>query len=306
MATCSACGYEVIPGNNLCTNCGVNYDTAPAQVSPDAASDTAAAAAFSGQPAAAAAINTYEPAAEVATAPPEAATPQYQAGQTATEGQPQPVPGPAYGHYASSQQPPGQFPAGPLAPPGWPAAGQDARVSMAAVAVSRPPALVGPGITQAATACPKCGQAWTGSQSCTFCGQVWGLPNGIVLSSAGRRLGGFLLDGLLIACTLVIGWIVWTLIVWTQGQTPAKQLLGMRVVRLDTRTHAGWGRMFLRDFVGKLIVAVIGSLIPFIGNVVADCWLLWDKDKQELWDKIAGTVVVNDPDRSLAPSAAGA
>jgi uncharacterized RDD family membrane protein YckC len=100
--------------------------------------------------------------------------------------------------------------------------------------------------------------------------------------------------------------IIWTLVVWAQGQTPGKQLLGMRVVRLDTRTYAGWGRMFLRDFVGKLLVALVSSLIPFLGGVIADCWLLWDKDRQELWDKIAGTIVVNDPDKQLAPSVAGA
>lgn len=306
MRTCSACGYDVIPGDNFCTNCGVHYDTAPPQVSPDAASGTATAAAFDSQPAAAAAINYDEAAAEAVTAQPEPATQRSQAGQTANDGQPQPAPAASYGHYGSPQQEPGQFSAGPFALPGGAAPGQDAPVPVAAVDVSTVAAPAGFGTPQTAAVCPKCGQAWTGSQSCTFCGQVWGLPEGIVLSSAGRRLGGVLLDALLILCTLVIGWIVWTLIVWAQGQTPGKQVLGMRVIRLDTRTYAGWGRMFLRDFVGKLLVAVVSSLIPFIGAVIADCWLLWDKDKQELWDKLAGTVVVNDPDKRLAPSAAGA
>ena len=163
------------------------------------------------------------------------------------------------------------------------------------------PQPAGQGTLQGMRACPNCGQAWTGSQSCTFCGQVWGLPNGIVLSSAGRRLGEYLLEGLLAFITLGIGWIIWSLIVWTQGQTPAKQVLGMRVVRLDERVSARWGRMFLREFVGKLIVGVVSSLLFGIGAIVADCWLLWDKDRQELWDKIAGTVVVNDPDKRLAP-----
>jgi uncharacterized RDD family membrane protein YckC len=122
-----------------------------------------------------------------------------------------------------------------------------------------------------------------------------------VLASAGRRLGGYLLDGLLVLCTLVIGWVIWSLVVWAQGQTPGKQMLGMRVVRLDQRTYAGWGRMFLREFVGKLIVWLIASFIFVIGAVIADLWLLWDKDKQELWDKIAGTVVVADPDKRLVP-----
>jgi hypothetical protein len=39
---------------------------------------------------------------------------------------------------------------------------------------------------------------------------------------------------------------------------------------------------------GKLLVSLTFRLL-FIGSVIADCWLLWDKDKQELWDKIAGT-----------------
>jgi uncharacterized RDD family membrane protein YckC len=268
MRTCSACGYEVIPGNNFCANCGARYETEPAQVASDAAGGAAAPAAFDGQPATTEAVDFHEPAEAVAA-------------------------------------PPGQFSAGPYATPGRAAASQYAPIPAAAAGAGMAAAPAGYGAQQPVAVCPKCGQAWTGSQSCTFCGQVWGLPKGIVLASAGRRLGGLLLDMLLIVCTLVIGWIVWALIAWTQGQSPAKQLLGMRVVRLDTRTRAGWGRMFLRDFVGKILVAVVSSLIPFVGNLLADCWLLWDKDNQELWDKLAGTVVVNDPDRRLALSGAG-
>lgn len=310
MGTCSACGYEVIPGNNFCANCGVRYETASAQVTPDVAvgagaTGTAATTAFDTQPATAAAASFYETAQAVTVQPEPAAQPPL-AAQTLADGQFRAVPGTSSGPYAESQLPPGQFSAGPFASPGGAAASQYASVPAASAGAGLVPAPGGFRAPQAATVCPKCGQAWTGSQSCTFCGQVWGLPNGIVLSSAGRRLGGFLLDALLIFCTLVIGWIIWTLIVWTRGQSPAKQLLGMRVVRLDTRAPAGWGRMFLRDFVGKILVGLVSSLIPFVGNVLADCWLLWDKDNQELWDKLAGTVVVNDPDNRLAPSASGA
>jgi uncharacterized RDD family membrane protein YckC len=264
MGTCSNCGNDVVPEDNFCANCGARYDTAQAQVSTDSAADTAAAMA--------------------------AASDSQSAAATAI-------------NYGPPQQPPGQFSAGPFTPPDGLAAGQAAPAPEAATGVSMAAAPAVYGVQQTAAVCPKCGQAWTGSQSCTFCGQVWGLPQGIVLSSAGRRLGGVLLDGLLIFCTLVIGWIIWTLIVWAQGQTPGKQLLGMRVVRLDSRTYAGWGKMFLRDFVGKLLVALVSSLIPFVGGIIADCWLLWDKDKQELWDKIAGTIVVDDPHKRLLPAA---
>ena len=56
------------------------------------------------------------------------------------------------------------------------------------------------------------------------------------------------------------------------------------------------------DADAELLVSLTFGLL-FIGGVIADCWLLWDKDKQELWDKIAGTVVVNDPEKLLIPSA---
>ena len=313
MRTCTDCGYEVMPEDHFCTNCGARQDPAEAQVRRETESGSATAAALDGQPAAdfdgpAAGPETAHAnlraqpqlqAAQEAQGPPP--TLRLQAVQTAQGVQSQPVPDSAQEHYAPSQQLPGQYAPGQLALPDGPVATQ-AVVN----AASGVPASAGLGGRQAAAVCPNCGQVWTGSQSCAFCGQVWGLPCGILLSSAGRRFGGFLLEGVLIVCTLGIGWIIWSLIVWAQGLTPAKQVLGMRVVRLDQRIYAGWGKMFLREFIGKGIVWLIGTFILLIGQVVADCWLLWDKDKQELWDKMAGTVVVNDPGKRLAPSAQAA
>jgi uncharacterized RDD family membrane protein YckC len=34
-------------------------------------------------------------------------------------------------------------------------------------------------------------------------------------------------------------------------------------------------------------------------GIILDLWLLWDKDNQELWDKLAGTVVVNDRNKEV-------
>jgi uncharacterized RDD family membrane protein YckC len=274
MGTCSACGREVMSGENFCSNCGAPQGPAPAQVSADPGSRSVTAAALDGQYGQEAATRFGEPAAGAGMAQPGLTT-----------------------------QPPGQFAAGPFAPPGGSAATQAPFVPAPAANVGSVPAPAAVGPSLAAATCPNCGQPWSGAQSCGFCGQLWGLPVGFRVSSAGRRFGGYLLDLLLILCTLGIGWFIWTLVVWAQGQTPAKQLLGMRVIRLDTRMYAGWGRMFLRDFVGKGIVWLIAYMILFIGGVIADCWLLWDKDKQELWDKLAGTVVVDDPDKRLGPSA---
>lgn len=292
MGTCSACGYEITPEDNFCSNCGARYAPAQVQVSSEAAPQAALATAFDGH---SARTNSAEP------EQPDLGARQSGATQTTQGRQSWPPPGSGYDPYVSPNQPPGQYGAGPF-PPSAGGSASHAAPAPPTVGAGQVPVPVGYGAPQAAAVCANCGQAWTGSQACTFCGQVWGLPRGIALSSAGRRLGGYLLDGVLIFCTLVIGWVIWTLIVWAQGQTPGKQILGMRVVRLDTRAHAGWGRMFLRDFVGKLLVSLTFGLL-FIGGVIADCWLLWDQDRQELWDKIAGTVVVNDPDKQLAPSA---
>jgi uncharacterized RDD family membrane protein YckC len=49
-----------------------------------------------------------------------------------------------------------------------------------------------------------------------------------------HRLGAVVLDSVFCALTFYIGYIVWALIVWGQGQTPAKQILKMRVYSIDT------------------------------------------------------------------------
>jgi hypothetical protein len=44
-----------------------------------------------------------------------------------------------------------------------------------------------------------------------------------------HRLGGWAVDLALNFVTFGIGWFIWSLVVWGQGQTPGKQLLKMRV-----------------------------------------------------------------------------
>jgi uncharacterized RDD family membrane protein YckC len=119
------------------------------------------------------------------------------------------------------------------------------------------------------------------------------------LSSAGKRFGAWLLEALLIVVTLVIGWVIWSLIVWAKGQTPAKSLLGMRCIRTDTGRGATWGTMALREFVGK---GVLGNATFGITTVVSAIMILADAERhQGIWDKLASTVVVEDPDGRLAP-----
>lgn len=120
-----------------------------------------------------------------------------------------------------------------------------------------------------------------------------------MLASKGRRFGAYLLEIPLTIVTLGIGYIIWMLIVWARGQTPAKQLLRMRVVRLEERRTANWGWMALRNFVlGVLIGIPLGLIFPgfsiiwLLANAIA---LLVSRRNQALWDMMLKTVVVHDP-----------
>ena len=113
-----------------------------------------------------------------------------------------------------------------------------------------------------------------------------------MLASKGRRLGAFLLEPVLVAVTLVIGWLIWSLIVYSRGQTPAKQVLGMRVIRLEGHQTASWGWMALRELVLKMIPSfVVLGLLWVIANGIV---LLINDRNQTVWDMILKTAVVHD------------
>jgi len=119
------------------------------------------------------------------------------------------------------------------------------------------------------------------------------LPSGVVLTSPGRRLGQFLLDILLFVFTLAIGWIIWSLVVWGRGQTPAMQLLHIQVIKSKTAIPATWGTMFVREFLGKHLLMGLIAGVFFPAWIVLVFMILWDKNRQEPWDKIADTLVVD-------------
>jgi uncharacterized RDD family membrane protein YckC len=169
--------------------------------------------------------------------------------------------------------------------------------SKAAVAVIESPEARVRVVTRAGSAntCPSCGRGWGGGVACQFCDQVDGLPEGVHLSSPAKRLGGYLLEGVFIVVLLFFGWLIWALIVYSWGQTPAKQVLGMRIVSLRRGQHASWGRTFLREWIAKPIAGIVCILTFGIGYF----WLVWDSRNQELWDKMVGTIVVNDPQRLM-------
>ena len=122
------------------------------------------------------------------------------------------------------------------------------------------------------------------------------LPEGTQLASVGRRIGAYFLAIPLAIVTLGIGYIIWGLIAWGNGQTPALQVLGMRVWRPETNTVAGFWYMALREIVGR----IADGILSFITLITSFVLFVAGKEHKALHDHIAGTVVLYDPNKVLA------
>ena len=124
------------------------------------------------------------------------------------------------------------------------------------------------------------------------------LPQGVVLAGTGRRIGAFFLSIVLAILTLGIGYLIWGLVAWGRGQTPALQVLGMRCWRPETNRVAGFGWMALREIVGRFVEGLL-SLLTLLASFVL---MMSRRDRKSLHDLIAGTVVLHDPNKLLVPN----
>ena len=140
-------------------------------------------------------------------------------------------------------------------------------------------------------------------------------------ASRGLRFGGIFLEALFMLVTLFIGWIIWSLVVWGRGQTPAKQVLRMRVMNEKTDRPAEWGQMAIRQFVipftlgigFDILLAISGNWSLAAGGIPSNFnfglviiyifymgWWLFDAlwitrpEHQRLIDVIARTYVVKE------------
>jgi len=123
------------------------------------------------------------------------------------------------------------------------------------------------------------------------------LPPGVTVAGPFGRLGSYFLESILVFLTLGIGWIIWAALIAGTGQTPAKKVLGYRVISADTIRPVGMGRMFwMRGLIAGLVAAIaipislgILLLMPF-----------WDRRNQNIWDKVSNCYVVKDPNDAWA------
>ena len=84
--------------------------------------------------------------------------------------------------------------------------------------------------------------------------------------------------------SFVAGFIYTGLFFKHRGATPGKLLLGLRVVDSDTGLYIGFGKTFLREYIGK----IVGTLLLFAGFIMVGV----RKDKRGLHDLMANTRVI--------------
>jgi len=106
------------------------------------------------------------------------------------------------------------------------------------------------------------------------------------------RLGAHLLEIGLMLVTLGIGWIVWSLIIWGKGTTPAHQILKQAIVNDKTKEALSWGHMFVREFVIKGLLVGFLSTFTFGIFYIVDSLFVIKEDRKTLHDRICSSAVV--------------
>lgn len=112
-----------------------------------------------------------------------------------------------------------------------------------------------------------------------------------------HRLGAIVLDAALMVITFGIGWVIWSFIVWGEGQTPAKKILKLRTINFTNGHPATWGHMGIRE---ALVPTTVGIASFFTSGVASIVWVIveivfyFTKSQRSLRDYWVKTAVVNE------------
>ncbi len=168
---------------------------------------------------------------------------------------------------------------------------------LAAAAASRSAARLTGELRTTAATCPSCGaSAPAGAQFCLKCGKNL---TGVEYASFWRRLGGYLLDVIIIFVgTVIVSLIIqsalgslisflaaitYYVVLNANGGTLGKRALGIRLEKAETGEDIGYPSALVR-----YIVAIFSGLALLLGYL----WCIWDSRNQTWHDKAAGSVVV--------------
>ena len=85
-------------------------------------------------------------------------------------------------------------------------------------------------------------------------------------ASIQHRLGGKAVDAAMYLVTFGIGWWIWSLVIWGQGQTPGKQIVKLRVFNKVNQRPVTLGHMALREFILPLSLTVLIWIAVGVGS----------------------------------------
>ena len=112
------------------------------------------------------------------------------------------------------------------------------------------------------------------------------------------RVGGALIDGIIVGVAeTIVGFaskplgqlvglaiLLWFLyLTGTQGQSPGKKVVGIKLVKEADGQYLGFG---------MAVVRYIAHILDALSCLIGYLWPLWDAKRQTFADKIIGTVVV--------------
>jgi uncharacterized RDD family membrane protein YckC len=112
-----------------------------------------------------------------------------------------------------------------------------------------------------------------------------------------HRLGAIALDAVLMVLTLGIGWLIWSMVIWGDGQTPAKKILKLRTLNQTNGQTASWGHMGIREALVPITVSVASTItggIAGIAWIVVEIVFYFTKGQRTMRDYWVKTVVVNE------------
>jgi uncharacterized RDD family membrane protein YckC len=112
-----------------------------------------------------------------------------------------------------------------------------------------------------------------------------------------HRLGALALDAALMIVTLGIGWLIWALVVWGEGQTPAKKILKMRTINFTNGRPASWGHMAIREFLIPMTVSIASNLTFYVAGfawLVLEIVFYFTKNQRTFRDYWAKTAIINE------------
>ena len=114
--------------------------------------------------------------------------------------------------------------------------------------------------------------------------------SGVVPCGNGVRFGALLLDSLLFVVTCGIGWLMWSIILWQQSTSPAKKMLNLKIVDINTGAPASMVQMLLREGLGKIVLSAITGIVGIVSAIL----ILVVPSRQGVWDYISKTTVVRE------------